>query len=228
VTVSVTVYVPAALYVWLGLFALEFPPSPKFHSHVAPGAFDVFLNLIVRTPGRLQVKPATGCGVGVGSAVGVGRAVGVGVGVRVGVAVGVGGGVGRSVRVGAAVGGRVGRGVIRPGLVGVGSVITPVGVGDGKKNDGNSVAEEPGVNEGSPGVIPGVGMGVGVICSKISSRDGVGSLNAMPGLVAAGALVAIKTARVPPTKIMPARSSTPTTRMPDPRFRTRAVSRVRW
>jgi hypothetical protein len=37
VAVSATVYVPAAVYVWLGLVAVEVPPSPNVHEYdVAP------------------------------------------------------------------------------------------------------------------------------------------------------------------------------------------------
>jgi hypothetical protein len=34
VTVRLTVYVPAAMYVWLGFCNVLVPPSPKFHDQV--------------------------------------------------------------------------------------------------------------------------------------------------------------------------------------------------
>jgi hypothetical protein len=35
VTVNETVYVPPAVYVWLGLTPVPVPPSPKFHAYVS-------------------------------------------------------------------------------------------------------------------------------------------------------------------------------------------------
>jgi hypothetical protein len=44
VTVSVTVFVPAVVYVWLGFCDVEVPPSPKFHSHDVGDPVEVSVN----------------------------------------------------------------------------------------------------------------------------------------------------------------------------------------
>jgi hypothetical protein len=48
VAVRLTVYVPAALYVWLGLFAVEVPPSPKLHDQDVGAFVEVSVNCTVR------------------------------------------------------------------------------------------------------------------------------------------------------------------------------------
>jgi hypothetical protein len=62
VTVSLTLYVPAAAYVWLGLVAVDVAPSPKFHECVPivpPLSVDVSVKFAVR-PLVVYVKFAVG------------------------------------------------------------------------------------------------------------------------------------------------------------------------
>jgi len=50
-TVSLTLYVPAAAYVWLGFVAVDVPPSPKLQeceAIVPPLSVDVSVKLAVR------------------------------------------------------------------------------------------------------------------------------------------------------------------------------------
>jgi hypothetical protein len=61
-TVSLTLYVPAAAYVWLGLVAVDVPPSPKFHECepiVPPLSVEVSVKVTVR-PLVVYVKFAVG------------------------------------------------------------------------------------------------------------------------------------------------------------------------
>ena len=119
-----------------------------------------------------------------------------------------------------------GGGVTVPGVGVAGGNVTPDdGKGDNEPNGG-----EPDGNHGviaAVGAGVGDGVGVGVSCSKICSRE-VGSgrpATLLFGVASAPGL--INTARVPPANISPARSSTPTARIPGPRLVTRAVSLVR-
>src|SRR6185312_1873073 len=62
VTVNVTVYVPEAAYVWLGLVAVDVPPSPNVHERdeiVPSESVDVSVKFAVR-PEVVNVKFATG------------------------------------------------------------------------------------------------------------------------------------------------------------------------
>jgi hypothetical protein len=62
VTVSVTLYVPAAAYVWLGLVAVDVPPSPNVHECepiVPPASVEVSVNVAVK-PLVVNVKFAVG------------------------------------------------------------------------------------------------------------------------------------------------------------------------
>jgi hypothetical protein len=47
VTVSVTLYVPVAAYLWPGIVAVEVPPSPKLHAHAVTQQLDSSLKTIV-------------------------------------------------------------------------------------------------------------------------------------------------------------------------------------
>jgi hypothetical protein len=127
----------------------------------------------------------------------------------------------------------VGLGVGR-GVLGAGVTVPGVGVSGGKvtPNEGDGEKRpKDGLDDGNHGVIPGVatgvGAGVGVSCWKISNRENVGpgspAMSLVDGVEERGPM---STASVPPAKIRPARSSTPTARIPGPRLPTRAVSRV--
>ncbi len=62
VTVSVTLYVPAAAYVWLGLAEADVPPSPNVHACVPivpPASVELSVNVAVN-PLVVNVKFAVG------------------------------------------------------------------------------------------------------------------------------------------------------------------------
>jgi hypothetical protein len=107
----------------------------------------------------------------------------------------------------------------------VGRKVPKDGGGERRSRDAEGEGNH-GVIVGASGV--GVTVGVGVSCSKISRREKVGPGKPATLLEGVSLRGPMKTAIVPPAKIRPARSSTPTARMPGPRLPTRAVSRVRW